>query len=1170
MYKIGESFIFSPSDLTDFLACEHLTHLERSVALRELERPLRDDPDTELLAQQGDRHEREVLQGLIESELSVVEIRTTGHLVEELKAAEAETLAAMRSGASVIYQATFLNDALAESMWRGHADFLFRVETPSALGPWSYEVADTKLAIRPNARALVQMACYSEQLARLQGTWPTSMIVIGGDGLHHRFPLDEAISYVRFAKQRFVDAVRYDDTNTTYPIPVSHCQVCDWADTCDAKRREDDHLSLVARMRRDTVLKFERAGISTMDKLAHLAPTQTVQGLGTHTLERLTHQARLQVAYKNDGVLRYELLEPAHSRYGLAGLPAPSGGDLFVDFEGDRWVGEYGLEYLFGVIDGSGGDSLTVDNVELAYIAFWAHDSKQEKAAFEAFIDLIIARLDADPAMHVYHYAPYEVQAMKKLMSRYATREAEVDRLLRGEVMVDLYRVVSQGIRVSLESYGLKKLEPFYWPQRDAAISDGAASVSAYERWRETRDDKLLQELQDYNELDCRSTLSLREWLETLRSELEANMGEKLPRFQEEVSPEESSKALEKLEELVDRERKSTELVSRLLAGVPEEPGERSADQQSLWLLAQLVGWHRREAKPNWWKWFERLARSDEELVLDHESIGQLSYEGEVGEVSRSLVHRYSFDPTQEHKLRVGDNPRDPRTEKGAGEIHSLNQHIGYIDLKRAKNSSADHPCSLVPSPPIDDVILRDAVARVGKSVTINGLDAPSPFRALLDVVSKAPPRFHGLEPGSPLARVDESGRVIESGSDAAVRLAHDLDASYLAVQGPPGSGKTYTGARLIVALVQAGHQVGITAHSHKAIDNLLDAVCERAEAEGIDLRAVRKVNKTDLDDPASAPRHPCIELIDKNDAVESLVAEGKVDVVAGTAWLMAREPLAGSLHTLVIDEAGQFSLANLVAVGGAATNLVLLGDPQQLSQPTQAIHPIGAEVSALEHILDGSTTILPERGIFLERSFRMHPEICDFVSCLAYEGRLRANADCARQHIETGSDLPSAGLGWMPVSHEGNRTRSTEEVGAVNELVNRYVGLPFTDQEGNNRCLGVGDIMVIAPYNAQVASLIEDLPDGVRVGTVDRFQGQEAPVVIYSLAASSADEVPRGLDFLFSPNRFNVAISRAQALAIVVGCPTLLRTRCSRPQQLSLVNALCRFVEQAQILTYP
>ncbi len=1163
MYRVGESLILSPSDLTDFLACEHLTHLEHLVSQGVLERPSRGDPEGDLLARHGDAHERDELARFEALEAGVVRIDVCGSSPEALRSAEEATLSAMRSGAPVIHQATFF-----DGTWRGHADFLLRVATPSALGSWSYEVADAKLARRVRPSALVQMACYSEQLARLQGLVPESSIVLAGDGLRHRFAVAASSSYVRFAKNRLVgvlarEARSTNDRVATYPVPVDRCRRCSWEESCVARRRADDHLSLVARIRGDQVTRLERSGIATMSELAACSAEVAPGGMGTLTFERLAHQARLQVAAREDGVLRYEL-QPASpgSRRGLVGLPLPSWGDLFVDFEGDPFVGNHGLEYLFGVLENPGADHSTD---EPRYVALWAHDAAGEKVAFEAFVDLVIARLDADPTMHVYHYAPYEMQAMKKLSSRYATRESEVDRLLRGEVMVDLYRVVTQGVRVSLESYGLKKLEPFYWPRRQGAIADGAASVTAYETWREDRNDEILRQLQDYNEQDCRSTRALRDWLEVLRRELEEAIGEPIPRFDPhaEESPDARTKAELRIAEIEKEERESAELVERLSKGVPDTPDDRDEGEQARWLLAQLVGWHRREAKPKWWAWYDRLAKSDEELVLDHEAIGDLTYVGEVTSgddvsAARSRVFRYGFDPMQEHKITPGDTPCDPRTAKSAGRVVAVDQQRGLVDLKRAKASVAPHPRSLIPPGPVRDVGLRQAVARVAESVVDGDFDAPGPNRAVRDVLLRRPPRLRVVDDGGSLAGNNESG------ADAAVRLAPLLDGGYLAVQGPPGSGKTHTGARVILALVRQGHRVGITAHSHKAIDNLLDALGVRAEAEGVALAAVRKVNPGDLVEPASESPHPWVRREVKNEVVESLVAQGQVDVVAGTAWLMAREAMVGALHTLVIDEAGQFSLANLVAVGAAATNLVLLGDPQQLSQPTQAIHPRGADASALEHILDGAATIPPDRGIFLEHSHRMHPEICAFVSHLSYDGRLRPNAGCADLHIEGGPGFTHSGLGWVPVVHEGRRTRSPEEARAVATLVGRLIGSSFTDHRGEVRVLEARDVMVIAAYNAQVALLGEMLPSDVRVGTVDRFQGQEAPVVLYSLAASSGEDIPRGLDFLLSPNRLNVAISRAQAFALIVGSPTLLRARCTRPEELRLVNSLCAFVEMA------
>jgi len=380
-------------------------------------------------------------------------------------------------------------------------------------------------------------------------------------------------------------------------------------------------------------------------------------------------------------------------------------------------------------------------------------------------------------------------------------------------------------------------------------------------------------------------------------------------------------------------------------------------------------------------------------------------------------------------------------------------------------------------------------------------------------------------------------------------------------VQGPPGSGKTYSGARMILDLVDAGKKVGVTALSHKAIGNLLaeiaDAAVERDEKVTI-------LQKADLDDACD---HPGIASTSENDDVTFALAEGEAQVVGGTQWLWARPDMAGSVDVLVVDEAGQLSLANVVAMGGATSSVILLGDPQQLSQPSKGIHPEGAGVSALEHLLGQHATVSADRGMFLDTTWRMHPDVCAFVSESFYEGRLHSEPSCARQRVADGPWVGGTGLRWAPVHHEGNRVTSAEEVAEVVRGVDALVGREFTDREGVTRPMTLDDVLVVAPYNAHVARLVEALPEGARVGTVDKFQGQEAPVVIFTMATSSGDDLPRGLDFLLSLNRLNVAVSRAQALAVLVFSPSLLEVNVRSVQQLILANALCRFAEVATLV---
>ena len=269
-------------------------------------------------------------------------------------------------------------------------------------------------------------------------------------------------------------------------------------------------------------------------------------------------------------------------------------------------------------------------------------------------------------------------------------------------------------------------------------------------------------------------------------------------------------------------------------------------------------------------------------------------------------------------------------------------------------------------------------------------------------------------------------------------------------------------------------------------------------------------------------------------------------------------------VDVLVVDEAGQFSLANAVAVSRAARSMVLLGDPQQLSQPSQAQHPHGAGVSALEHLLHGHETVPADRGVFLDTTWRMHPEITSFVSVTSYEDRLRAAPGLERQRLVGAGAWSGSGLRWLPVEHAGNESASTEESAVVAGVVDEILAGSWVDVDGVEKPMSPDQVLVVAPYNAHVSRLRKLVDPAVRVGTVDKFQGREAAVVIYSLASSSAADAPRGVDFLYDVHRLNVAVSRARALTVLVASPTLLDAEVHSPQQLRLVNALCRFAETA------
>ena len=1170
MQSIDGRPVYAATDLVAYLACEHLTELERAAMAGLVERPMRADLELDIIRKRGFEHERRYLADLEADGRRVVAIALDGSIDddgERLRTAAAETIRAMASGADVVYQATFF-----DGTWRGHADFLLRVDDParpSVWGPHHYEVADTKLARHVKASAVLQICSYVDQLERIQGVAPEWMhVALGGSARTvEKLRVDDYMAYYRSARDRFLTAVAGDrpvafPPPDTYPEPVDHCDVCRWAAECSAQRRADDHLSLVAGISGRQRRALGERGVTTLEGLGDLALPMDppLEGTSEGALRRVREQARIQLEGRREDRLKYELLRPEHgepyeAERGLASLPPPSSGDLFFDIEGDPYAFEDGLDYLFGVLETDG-----------TFHAFWSRDPSGEfsldgeRAAFERLIDFVMTRLDADPTMHVYHYAPYEPTALKRLMGRYGTREAEVDRLLREGVMVDLLRAVRQSLRASVESYSIKRIEAFYGFEREIDLRDAGSSIVAFETWLELGEgdrpaSDILERIERYNRDDVVSNDLLRDWLEARRAELSAD-GIEVPRPtpREEALPADVTEAMARVQALVDRLTDP--------AVVPTDPLERSREQHAQWLLGQLLGWHRREDKATWWEFHRLLDLTPEQLVDESEPVGLLEPIGELDPVNKNgrQTWRYTFPPQDFDLGKIGGRLFDPAKKQADPDGSPFDWAIGDLVAVDLKNSTVDikrsiaeaHPRAIVPLSWIPTKDLQARLFDLGEWVAEHGIDAPGHGRAVRDLLLGRPPRA-GQVSGETLARDGESDL------DAARRLALRLDATVLPIQGPPGAGKTYTGARMITTLLAAGKKVGITATSHKVISNLLTAVLKAADEDGVDVRAIQRgdADVVVLDDRvARAGKTP-----DVAEALQNATAT----LAAGTPWVWATDRLAGSIDVLFVDEAGQMSLANVVAMAGATDSIVLLGDPQQLDQPQRGTHPPGAERSALAHVLDGAATIAPDRGLFLERTWRLHPVLCAFTSEVFYDDRLEPEPHLVAQRVQGRVPLvDGVGPRLHPVATIGADNESPDEARAVADLAGSIAGGSWTDATGVTRPLGWRDILIVAPYNAQVGAIQRLLPPEARVGTVDKFQGQEAPISIYSLTTSSPELAPRGMDFLYSRNRLNVATSRARCVAVVVGSPDLWRVRARTPEQMRLANAFCRFVELA------
>ncbi len=1129
------------SDLSNHLACRHLTTLDLQVARGERTAPDWAAPDLKVIQELGLRHETAYLAHLSAQGLVVENLGYIDHKEEERLLAE--TLALMERGAGVIAQG-----ALSDGEWFGRPDVLRRAEKPSERWKWSYEVVDTKLARETKATTILQLSLYSELLAKIQGTIPEFLWVVPpGEGYTgEKYPVLEYAAYYRHVRKRLLKAVGENVSKETYPEPVEHCNVCRWFRECDQRRRADDHLSLVAGIRRQQRDQFEEWNAETMAKLAALPiPLRERPKHGSKAgYERVREQARVQVEGRTEKKLKHELLLPVAEGMGFCRLPELSADDMFVDLEGDPFVGEQGLQYLFGfaVRNASG---------ELVYEKRWALSREEEKKGFEWLVDEIMRRREANPKMHVYHFGAYEPGALKRLMGMYATREDEIDRMLRAGMLVDLHQAFKQGVRASVEEYSLKKIEAFYGFTRKIAPDVSRAAMRHVEhrlelgRGVEDLPESIRETLEGYNREDCFSTARLGDWVEEERRKM-VESGTGVPRFIDR-----DEKASEDVEE---QQARVAELVEQLTKDIPVDPKKRSKEQQGRWLLAQLLDWHRRDAKPKAWRYFDLRGMDDADLTEEKDAVSGLVWLGSVRSTDGVTADRYSF-PNQETNVRPDDRKEAHYRNQRIGTVVAMDPVERTIDIKKANDVTGFHPTSIfVKEPYRNPKEQQDSLYRLGCWVRDNGVNAAGPWQAARSFLLRKPPELSNSE------SLNVSGT--EEFSDELTRIASALTFSVLAVQGPPGSGKTTSAARAVDALVTNRKiKIGVTALSHNVIRNLLRTI--GIEGSG----RVRCMHKADKKYDGSSEG---IEVVTTNPPALKSLRQGSVDVLGATAFLWSREEFANSVDVLFVDEASQVSLADVLAISQAAKSVVLIGDPQQLPRPGDASHPPGAELSGLEHMLTDPQlgklkTIPASLGLFIDHTRRLHPKICDFTSPAFYEGRLLPHFTTRSRVIEGHPWFTGAGLWFVPVKHEGNRNSSTEEVEVVARIVNGMLkpDVMWFYGAGNKRQLKEKDILIVAPYNAQVADLSARLP-GMQIGTVDKFQGQGEAVVIYSLTTSSPEDAPRGMEFLYSLNRLNVATSRAMTTVILVGSPKLFEPECRTPRQMQLANAFCGYQEMA------
>ena len=1140
MNIIDNQLVVSPRDLIAELECSHRLTLDYAINKFGLDlSKTQSGPELKLLENLGKAHEKRIIEELrLKGE--VITIGKPDFTQVSLEKATKQTLDAIAKGVETITQAClFTGDFL------GFADFLI-IEKDAAgnslkddQGRFIYNPVDAKSARTEKRGAVLQVAAYAHAMCELGLARPrTIQLWLGGDKQWQAQAddlIDLAAEFLQRVRTRLSEQTSIPED--LWAAPRESCVRCHWIDNCVKGRKDADDICLTQGIRSSTRLALVEAGITTMSQLAEAKIEQRPRSpkeVSPETFNTLVAQADIQIRGRvNSSVI---LSEPKELK-ALGLLPPPSEGDIWFDMEGDPF-GENGdgLEYMFGY-------TFLKPDSSPSFETFEATDRASEKTAFIGFIDMILQRQEIFPDMHIYHYAAYEPSRMGLLSQRHGVLEREVDQLLRSGIFVDLYSVVRKSFRFSSDSMSIKDVEQIYQGKRikDEGVTTAIDSVIEFEKaatYRQLGDhekyEEIVAKIRAYNKVDCDSTRQLDLWLRkqavdfgvdilALRSEALATSSE----IQDVLDP----------------------IAIQLMENIPSDSTMRTQDEQALALLASAVSFHWRESKPVWWNIFDR-AKADLE---DFESYNDVVLASNVSATDwvepqgrtrnhKRIITLQAEDIEIDHIIEVQHRPHllYDATPIGFNQMHGSDRGFEAIskiisiagDTIQVEESTsgdlwAELPIALLPGAPINTAPIQ-AVLRDGLGTSILARKKLPvdlfPQTSWADLLLKRKPRQ--LD-GQPLRHTGPTKKI-----EDIVHSLHQSANSYVAVQGPPGTGKTYVGKHVIAQLAAQGWKIGVTAQSHAVIENILDGVV------GVD-PTIHIAKKAQEGSKAKRYHQDKIDIWAGN--------QNGGYVLGGTVWTFSNPKIQSlGLDLIVIDEAGQFSLANTLAAASCAMRTLLLGDPQQLPQVSQATHPDPVEISVLGHLMGEDKTISDEYGYFLEFTYRMHPALTASVSRLQYDNRLFSDAMCEERML-TGVE---PGLHIIEVEHEGNTVKSEEEANEILKRIPKLIGKDWSDVVQGKllpaRGISEEDIVIVAAYNRQVRFIKSLLAvrgyQNIRVGTVDKFQGQEAPIVFVSMATSSSEDLPRGIEFLLSPNRLNVAISRAQWACYLLRSPQLSR----------------------------
>ena len=1125
----NNKFLVSPSDLNNFVACKYTVLNEIKYHNKEI-RKSPDRANDKLWKEMGVEHEKRHYKILKEKYKKSITIKSDLNEKDRFD----ETVRAIQKGYDLIYHAYLIDDNL-----RGEADFLIKCDTKSDLGDYSYEVYDTKITRNLKPRHVTQITAYSDMLGKIQKVLPEKMYLIDGSDEYHSFKTIEYIDLFYHSKKEFIKFLSNTSKEKIYPEKCSYCNLCDWKDECDKTWENDNYINLVAGSNKSQIEKLKKNKIRTVEQLSKTKLTAIDLKINAESFKKIQLQAQLQEEKRNTGEDKIVILDSDFGK-GFYKLPKPDEGDVFFDIEGYPRM-DRPFEYLHGLY--------YKDKGKLKFKDLWAknYNKESEKNIFIELINFLEKRFVEYPNAHIYHYASYEKRAIRELATSYSSEfpkgDIVNDDLLRKEKYVDLFSIVSQSIRTSERDLSLKSIEKFYNFKRKADIVKADDSVIKYDNWIATKNEKYKQDIIKYNEEDCISTYLLREFLVK-------NKPENIDWFvkQEEVTKEgeEPNKYRRKASNKLSREEVEVDLNNRL------EKKKNKTNKKFVENLKNFIGFHWKSNKPEFWEVFDRAEKTHLELEDDTECIANSVLINDKPKVTEEgFIYSYRFND-QNYKQKEGKSAFDAHQIKGLGTIYSIEENfpdkniVKILISKRRKNIEMPSLLTLGNTMPPQVHQHDQALNKFLEDYILNNGEN---YKSIMDMLERKEPDIKNIKSGSIL--IEENKDLITQ----SIEIVKNLNNSYLTIQGPPGTGKTYTSAKIIIELMKVGKKVGVTSNSHEAIKTLLIAIEQQAVDQNYEFSGMRKSKSSD--------KHEWKFI--RNVTTGKPLNMDSYSLFAGTSWFFVDPRMNKTLDYLFIDEAGQVALGTTIANATSADNLVLIGDQMQLSQPMRAKHEGYARMSSLDFILEDDDTISTDKGVFLNVTRRLNKKICNYISTSFYDSRLTSDPITETRSVNLKLDpIKDEGLFYVPIDHNGCSQRSDEEADLVEKVFNKIVNKEYKSENITGK-ISAKDIMVVAPYNAQANNIRERLKkkfkDDVRVGTIDLFQGQEAKVVLISMTTSDVESLPRHKDFFFSRNRLNVAISRAECVAIIIFNQNLLLASASNIKEMKLINSFCKLL---------